>query len=64
MRVTVNTDLCQGYGTCADLAPEVFQLDEWGYAVVQIDGELPPELEERARRAVLECPMNAIGIDE
>jgi ferredoxin len=60
MKIRVDSDLCEGYATCVDIAPDLFQLDEWGYAFVEGDGEVPPDREEDARRAVLECPMNAI----
>jgi ferredoxin len=64
MRVQVDRDRCEGYGTCAALLPEVFQLDDWGTAVPQNDGEVPAGQEELARRAVFECPMAAITFDE
>jgi ferredoxin len=60
VKVQVDLNLCQGYGTCAALAPEVFVLDEWGYATVTHDGVVAPENEDAARRALLECPMAAI----
>jgi ferredoxin len=60
MKVKVKQALCDGFGTCAVHAPEVFQLDEWGYASEIGDGTVPPGVEERARRAMVDCPVHAI----
>lgn len=64
MKVAVNLDLCEGYGACADVAPSVLLLDEWGYAYVENDGLVPADQEAAARRAVHECPMSAITVAE
>jgi ferredoxin len=63
MRAAVDVERCEGYGTCASLAPEVFVLDEWGYAQVANDGEVPAGQEDLVRRAALECPMTVITYD-
>jgi ferredoxin len=47
---------------CAIAAPEVFGSDDYGNAVVLITGELPVELEAKARRAEGNCPERAITI--
>lgn len=60
MKVKVKQALCDGFGTCAAHAPEVFQLDEWGYASEIGDGTVPAGSEERARRAIVDCPVHAI----
>jgi ferredoxin len=60
MRVTVDTTRCEAYGTCADLCPALFQLDEWGYASVVGDGTAKPEDEDDARHAIASCPEKAI----
>jgi ferredoxin len=64
VKVRVNQDLCEGYGTCVEDAPEVFQLDDWGYAVALNEGVVAAEHEAGARRAALDCPMNAIAIED
>jgi ferredoxin len=46
------------------LAPELFDVDDYGTAVLLIDGEIPTELEDKARLAVANCPEFAITIDE
>src|SRR5688572_12348725 len=64
MRVAVNSELCQGHNRCYALAPELFDVDEYGNAIVLGDGEVPPELEEKARLAFGNCPEYAISIVE
>jgi ferredoxin len=62
VRVTVDRDRCSGHVRCAALAPEVYQLDEEGYAVA--DAQLvPPQRERAAERGALACPERAIAIE-
>ena len=64
MRVRIDEDRCQGHALCNLGAPEVFRLrDEDGHAEV-IGRALTPELEEKARRAALGCPEQAIIVEE
>ena len=44
-------------------APELFDVDDYGSASEIGDGEVPPELVEKARLAVANCPAHAITID-
>ncbi len=64
MRVAVNTELCQGHNRCYALAPELFDVDEYGNAFVIGDGSVPIELEGKARLALANCPEYAITISE
>lgn len=64
MRVEVNSELCQGHNRCYALAPELFDVDDFGSAVVIGDGTVPPGLEDKARLAVSNCPEYAISITE
>jgi ferredoxin len=63
MRVGVDADTCHGHQSCAIAAPEVFGADDYGNAVVLIEGDLPVELEAKVRRAEGNCPERAIVID-
>jgi len=58
-RLRVNPIACAGHGVCAELLPELIELDPWGYPIVPpgelIDDELP-----LARRAVASCPALAL----
>lgn len=62
MRVTVDTEKCQGHARCWAICPDVFELDDLGFSFVQ-HKEVPPELEELARQAVDSCPEYAITVD-
>jgi ferredoxin len=64
MRVHVNTELCQGHNRCYALAPELFDVDDYGTAIVIGDGTVAPDLEDKARLAVANCPEYAISIDD
>jgi ferredoxin len=53
---------CTGRGLCAELLPELIELDEWGYPVLK-DRAVPDRLHAHARRAVAACPRLALRID-
>ena len=61
-RVVVAADRCQGHNRCKLIAPNLFDLDEFGQARVAGDGQVPSDLEEKARLAVANCPEYAIKI--
>ncbi len=60
LRLRVDPIACTGHGLCADLAPELVQLDEWGYPILADD--VPPALAVHARRAVRACPTLALKL--
>ena len=64
MRIHVDADKCQGHNRCYSLAPELFELDDYGTSHEIGDGTVPTELEERARLAAANCPEFAITIEE
>jgi ferredoxin len=64
MRVHVDPEKCEGHNRCYALAPELFDIDEYGYASEKNDGVVPAELEEKARLAVANCPEFAITVSE
>jgi ferredoxin len=64
MRVRVDQDACHGHQSCAIAAPEVFGADDYGNAVVLIEGPVPVELEAKVRRAEGNCPERAIILEE
>lgn len=63
MKLVVDGDLCEGYGTCERVAPGLFRLDGNGIAQVIVEGDLSPEQLEVATDAIDRCPMNAIRFD-
>jgi ferredoxin len=52
---------CDGYGSCAELVPELIALDEWGYPIIR-PGPVPSALLEHARMAVDTCPVLALRL--
>lgn len=64
MRVVLDPDRCQGHNRCYALAPELFDVDDYGTAMVIGDGTVPPELADKARLAAGNCPEYAITIEE
>lgn len=60
MRIRLDRTLCDGFGICANHAPEQFSLDDWGYASLTGDGSVPDDQREAARRAILDCPVHAV----
>jgi ferredoxin len=60
VRIKLDRTVCDGFGKCAEHAPTLFSLDEWGYASLAGDAEVPAELVPAARRALLDCPVDAI----
>ena len=64
MRVRVETEKCQGHNRCYALAPELFDVDDYGYAKEIGDGVVPAELEDKARLAASNCPEFAIVVEE
>jgi ferredoxin len=64
MRVHVDGDKCQGHNRCYALAPELFDIDDLGFASEKNGGDVAADLEDKARLAVANCPEFAISIEE
>jgi len=62
MKISIDTTKCSGHARCAAAAPDVFELDDSGYAL-PLEGEVPAHLEEAARDGVLACPERAITLE-
>jgi ferredoxin len=63
VRLTVDWTRCTAHGLCAELLPELVDLDDWGYPVVA-GGPVPPELEAHAVAAREACPALAVRLDK
>lgn len=61
-RLRVNPIACDAHGLCAELLPELVELDEWGYPILA-NRAVPPELLRHARRAVSACPTLALLLE-
>ena len=64
VHVHVDDDKCQGHNRCYALAPELFDVDDFGQAHEIGDGAVPAGLEEKARLVFANCPEFAITIEE
>jgi ferredoxin len=69
LRVRVDPIACDGFGHCAELAPELVGLDEWGYPILLAadrdhgPGEVPAHLARVARVAAEQCPRRALLVE-
>ena len=58
-RLRVNPIACTAHGMCAELLPELIELDPWGYPIL-LSPVVPPSVMDHARRAVDACPTMAL----
>lgn len=63
MRVRVNPEKCQGHGRCYALAPDLFELDDYGMSTVTGDGTVRVESRELVQLVAANCPEFAVEID-
>ena len=49
---------------CAVVAPEIFGADDYGNAVILVEGDLTEPQQMQARRGAGNCPEQAVIIDE
>lgn len=64
MKANVNKDLCVGCGTCAAIAPDVFEIAADGKAQVKNNGVVADNQVELLDRAISMCPTGAISKEE
>lgn len=64
MKIHLETSKCQGHGRCYSLAPDLFDSDDLGTAVVLVTGELNADQLKRANLAASNCPEYAIEIGD
>jgi len=61
LRLAVDPVRCDAYGHCAELLPELIQLDQWGYPMIEPD-TVPEHLRGDAKNAVAACPRLALRL--
>jgi len=59
----VNPIACDAHGMCAELLPEIIELDPWGYPIL-LSASVPPGLVDHAKRAAAACPTLALIMDK
>ena len=63
MRVVVNRTLCESYGLCTGVLPEVFELDDDDLLVI-LQEDPPAELRPKVEEAVRLCPKQALSVED
>ncbi len=66
MRVEFDAERCVGHGRCYALAPELFDADDHGHALLLggAAGDIADRCEDAVRAAVANCPEGALVIAE
>lgn len=59
-RIVIDRSLCSGFGACAELAPDLFELEAGGVARPLVGATS----DEAALDAAAACPMGAITVVE
>lgn len=63
MKIRINKDACVGNARCAAVSEQLFPLNDDGYISVS-EVDVPPGMEELARRGARACPERIIVIEE
>jgi ferredoxin len=61
MHISIDRATCQGNQLCLGIAPELFDVDEDGLALVRVE-LVTPDLERVAEQAALCCPTQAVQV--
>jgi ferredoxin len=59
-RIVIDRTLCSGFGACAELAPEIFDVDDEGLVAIRTG----TSDDTRVLDAAAACPMAAIEVFE
>lgn len=62
MEIEVDLDLCQGHAQCQDAAPQVFEVQDDGYAHLLMTSTDDPALIAAVEDAEQRCPVEAIRL--
>jgi ferredoxin len=60
LTITVDRAKCCGYTLCASVSPDIYSIDDQGFAVVAPG--VPARLEAQARQGADACPEDAITV--
>ncbi|HEV7854622.1 MAG TPA: ferredoxin [Mycobacterium sp.] len=64
MKVSVDSERCQGHTLCGMIAPDSFQLSDIDGTASPVNDVVPADQEDAVREAVHSCPEQAIAIEE
>jgi ferredoxin len=64
MEISVDSTVCQGYGQCNVIDPDLFPLDDDGYSAVGERRPVPPGEEHLAELGVDACPVTALRLNK
>jgi ferredoxin len=59
-KIVIDRSLCSGFGACAELAPEIFDVDGGGLVSLRVGTSEDPAVLDAADA----CPMAAISVVE
>ncbi|MGN7778758.1 ferredoxin [Mycolicibacterium sp. 22603] len=62
MKVLIDRDRCEGHGQCLAAAPDVFDLDDEGIAILQVSEPIADELSGQVTAAAEVCPVAALAL--
>jgi ferredoxin len=62
-QLRVNPIACDAHGICAELLPEIIELDPWGYPILR-SATVPGHALAHARRAAAACPTLALLLEQ
>ena len=63
MKIHIDRDKCDGHGMCNAADPELYAIDDDGYAA-RSDIDVPAGKEAIARSGAAQCPMGAITVGD
>jgi ferredoxin len=64
VKVSVDSQLCQGHTLCSMIAPDSFELSDIDGTSSPVTEVVPADQEDAVREAAHSCPEQAIAIEE
>jgi ferredoxin len=61
-RIQLDRERCEGHGTCEQIAPNIYQLDDEGLVSILVDQPLSEELVGAAEAGARVCPIAALRV--
>lgn len=64
MKIRVDAERCEGHNRCYAVAPDLFEVDDYGQATALNDGVIAEGDKDAAMLAVDNCPEHAVEVVE